>query len=105
MFVYSFVGEWNTMPASGGDPVTAALRLSLTASQGSGEEISLDKRLAAATSRVLLTHIEYEPATSSIVNALDNLKNKYIVLKSHDTEKNGADSPAPASNSRITGKS
>jgi hypothetical protein len=31
---YSKLQEFNNMPASGGDPVTAALSLSLTASQG-----------------------------------------------------------------------
>lgn len=81
------------MPASGGDPVTAALCLSLTASQVS-EEDSIDKRLAASVPRVLLTRIEFEPFENYSVNVLSGLKNKYIVLKNLDTAKNGADTGA-----------
>ncbi|PSN57763.1 hypothetical protein C0J52_00345 [Blattella germanica] len=70
------------MPASGGDPVTTALRLSLTASQGSQDDsINIDKRLVASSARVLLTHIEYEPVGNCMANALNHLKHKYIVLK------------------------
>jgi hypothetical protein len=78
------------MPASGGDPVTAALCLSLTASQGP-EEDSIDKRLAASVPRVLLTRIEFELFGNCSANILSDLKSKYIVLKSIDTAKNGGD--------------
>jgi hypothetical protein len=76
------------MPASGGDPVTAALRLSLTATQGP-EDISFDKRLECSTARVLLTQIEFEPIGDSLANVISDLKNKYTVLNSQDSAKNG----------------
>jgi hypothetical protein len=86
------------MPASGGDPVTAALCLSLTASQGS-EEDSIDKRLAASVPRVLLTRIEFEPFVNYSANVLIDLKSKYIVLKSIDTVKNGGDTAVSSASS------
>jgi len=86
------------MPASGGDPVTAALCLSLTASQGS-EEDSIDKRLAASVPRVLLTRVEFEPFGNCSANLLSDLKSKYIVLKSVDTAKNGGDAAVSSTTS------
>jgi hypothetical protein len=91
------------MPASGGDPVTAALRLSLTASQVS-EEDSIDKRLAASVPRVLLTRIEYEPLGNYSTNVLSNLKSKYIVLKSIDAAKNGIEAGASSTTSSMPGE-
>ena len=90
------------MPASGGDPVTAALCLSLTASQVS-EEDSIDKRLAASVPRVLLTRIEFETFENYSVNVLSGLKNKYIVLKNLDTAKNGADTGSSSTISSMLG--
>lgn len=84
------------MPASGGDPVTAALCLSLAVSQGS-EDNSLDKRLVASASPVLLSHIEYEPHGNCLEDVLSNLKNKCIVLRSPDIAKNGTDVAASSS--------
>ncbi|PNF25263.1 hypothetical protein B7P43_G12579 [Cryptotermes secundus] len=84
------------MPASGCDPVTSSLRLSLEASQGS-EDNSLDKRLVASAARVLLTHIEYEPHGNCLEDVLNNLKNKCIVLRSQDIAKNGTDAAASSS--------
>ncbi|XP_069701386.1 ubiquitin carboxyl-terminal hydrolase 36 [Periplaneta americana] len=89
------------MPASGGDPVTAALRLSLTASQGSQDSSNLDKRLIASNARVLLTRIDYEPAGNCLGNAITQLKNKYIVLKSQDAIRNGAETAALSTNSTM----
>jgi len=86
------------MPASGGDPVTAALCLSLTASQGS-EEDSIDKRLAASVPRVLLTRIEFEPFENCSASLRSDLKSKYIVLKSIDTAKNGGDAAVSSTTS------
>lgn len=93
----------DTMPASGGDPVTAALCLSLTASQDC-EEDSIDKRLAASIPRVLLTRIEFEPFGNYSTNVLSGLKNKYIVLKSIDAAKNGADTGASSTTSSMLGE-
>jgi hypothetical protein len=92
------------MPASGGDPVTAALRLSLTASQGYEDISSIDKRLEASAARVLLTHIEYEPLGKSLGNVLTNLKSKYIVLRNQDAAKNGTDTASPSTTSDMPGR-
>nr|CAD7461954.1 unnamed protein product [Timema tahoe] len=69
----------NSMPASGGDPVSTALRLSLASSNGHND---LDNKLVASSTRVLLSHIGYELSDSFQSTVLHNLKNKYIVLKS-----------------------
>jgi hypothetical protein len=92
------------MPASGGDPVTAALRLSIAASQDSEDNNSLDKRLIASAARVLLTHIEYEPHGNCFADVLSNLKNKCIVLRSRDVAKNGTDAGAPSATLNMPGK-
>jgi hypothetical protein len=92
------------MPASGCDPVTAALRLSLAVSQGSEDNSNLDKRLVASAARVLLTRIEYEPHGNCLEDVLNNLKNKCIVLRSQDIAKNGTDSVASSSTPNMPGR-
>nr|CAD7430520.1 unnamed protein product [Timema monikensis] len=72
------------MPASGGDPVSTALRLSLASSNGHND---LDNKLVASSTRVLLSHIGYELSDSFQSTVLHNLKNKYIVLKSEGSVK------------------
>lgn len=74
------------MPASGGDPVTTALRVSLAASERPGD---LDKRLVASSAKVLLSHIEYESSGTYKSSILDNLKGKYIVLRTGGPIANG----------------
>lgn len=91
------------MPASGCDPVTSSLHLSLAVSQGS-EDNSLDKRLVASAARVLWTHIEYEPHGNCLEDVLNNLKNKCIVLRSQDIAKNGTDAAASSSTPNMPGK-
>jgi hypothetical protein len=92
------------MPASGGDPVTAALRLSLAVNQDSEDNNSLDKRLIASAARVLLTRIEYEPHGNCFADVLNNLKNKCIVLRGQDTVKNGTDSATSSATLNMPGK-
>nr|XP_022901979.1 ubiquitin carboxyl-terminal hydrolase 36 [Onthophagus taurus] len=82
------------MPASTLDPVNAAIRSSLSKTTS---EANLDVQLAGATKKALLADIEFKPAGSYQTTVLDKLKNKYIVLKSTETqpvsapEKMGAD--------------
>jgi hypothetical protein len=92
------------MPASGGDPVTAALRLSLALSQGSEDNNSLDKYLVASAARVLLSHIEYEPHGNCLEDVLNDLKNKCIVLRSQDIAKNGTGAAASSSTPNMPGR-
>lgn len=69
------------MPASSGDPISAALNHSLAASSKfSCDEDNLDSKLIGSTKRVLLSEIKYEQTSSYSSNLLD-LKSKYIVLK------------------------
>lgn len=72
------------MPASTLDPVSAALRTSLTKSES---ENSLDSQLAGSTKKALLSDIDFDSAGSYQTTVLDKLKSKYIVLKSTDTPK------------------
>jgi hypothetical protein len=92
------------MPASGCDPVTAALCLSLAVSQGSEDNNNLDKRLVASAARVLLTRIEYEPHGNCFADVLNNLKNKCIVLRSQDVAQNGTDTTAASATPNMPGR-
>ncbi|XP_049810548.1 ubiquitin carboxyl-terminal hydrolase 36 isoform X1 [Schistocerca nitens] len=74
------------MPASGGDPVSTALRLSLT-SERTGD---LEKRLVASSANVLLSHIEYESSGTFKSSMLDTLKGKYTVLRTGGPISNGS---------------
>ncbi|GLH14471.1 Ubiquitin carboxyl-terminal hydrolase 36, partial [Gryllus bimaculatus] len=69
------------MPAKIGDPVSASLRQSLSASENSGD---LDKRLVLSSSQVLNISVEYEETESYNASVLDNLKHKYVRI---DTDK------------------
>lgn len=69
------------MPASSGDPISAALTHSLGASSKcSSENEDFDSKLIGSAKRVLLTEVKYEQ-TSSYSNNISELKSKYIVLK------------------------
>lgn len=70
----------NIMPASSGDPVSAALQHSLNGSRKRFNTEDLDQKLIGSAKRVLLTEIQYEETNSYDSSILDNLKSKYIVL-------------------------
>ncbi|XP_015595201.1 ubiquitin carboxyl-terminal hydrolase 36 isoform X2 [Cephus cinctus] len=61
------------------DPVAAALRHSLEASQSKSLD-DLSVSLAGSASRILQTEIQYEEAANYQATVLDRLKAKYIVL-------------------------
>ncbi|XP_054286992.1 ubiquitin carboxyl-terminal hydrolase 36-like isoform X2 [Macrosteles quadrilineatus] len=77
------------MPASTGDPISAALSHSLAASSKlSSDSDTLDTKLIGSTKRVLLTEIKYEQ-TSTFNSNLEDLKSKYVVLKPNVNSENG----------------
>lgn len=77
------------MPASSGDPISAALTHSFaSSSKKASDGDSLDTKLIGSAKRVLLTEIKYEQ-TSSYSTNLTELKSKYIVLKPTANAENG----------------
>ncbi|XP_023934211.1 ubiquitin carboxyl-terminal hydrolase 36 [Bicyclus anynana] len=68
------------MPASICDPVSSALRLSLTAEESQGSSL-LDSRLYSSAKSVLLSKIEFEESGDYQSNVLDGLKSKYVVIR------------------------
>ncbi|XP_045766892.1 ubiquitin carboxyl-terminal hydrolase 36 isoform X1 [Maniola jurtina] len=68
------------MPASICDPVSSALRLSLTAEESQGSSL-LDSRLYSSAKNVLLSKIEFEESGDYQSNILDGLKSKYVVIR------------------------
>lgn len=74
------------MPTSESDPVSSALRLSLSTNETARD---LDQRLAASSGKILLTHIKYEYVGSYNSIVLDKLKDKYIVLNTSCGATNG----------------
>lgn len=77
------------MPASSGDPISAALTHSFASSSKiSSDGDSLDTKLSGSAKRVLLSEIKYEQ-TSSYSSNLTELKSKYIVLKPSSNLENG----------------
>ncbi|XP_063228664.1 ubiquitin carboxyl-terminal hydrolase 36 isoform X2 [Bacillus rossius redtenbacheri] len=76
------------MPASDGDPVGTALRVSLAACSDARDD--LDSKIVASSARILLSHIEYEACDGYKHSVLENLKSKYIVLKAAHAAGSGA---------------
>lgn len=68
------------MPASICDPVTSALRLSLTPDESQSSSL-LDSRLYSSAKSVLLSKIEFEESGDYQSNVLDGLKSKYVVIR------------------------
>lgn len=68
------------MPASICDPVSSALRLSLTAEEFQSSSL-LDSRLYSSAKSVLITKIEFEESGDYQSNVLDGLKSKYVVIR------------------------
>lgn len=68
------------MPASICDPVSSALRLSLTADDTQSSSL-LDSRLYSSAKSVLLTKIDFEESGDFQSNVLDGLKSKYVVIR------------------------
>ncbi|XP_022130071.1 ubiquitin carboxyl-terminal hydrolase 36 isoform X1 [Pieris rapae] len=68
------------MPASICDPVSNALRLSLTADESQTSSL-LDSRLYSSAKNVLLSKIEFEESGDYQSNVLDGLKSKYVVIR------------------------
>ncbi|CAB3259968.1 unnamed protein product [Arctia plantaginis] len=68
------------MPASICDPVTSALRLSLTPDESQSSSV-LDSRLYSSAKSVLLSKIEFEESGDYQSNVLDGLKSKYVVIR------------------------
>ncbi|XP_073947123.1 ubiquitin specific peptidase 36 isoform X2 [Choristoneura fumiferana] len=68
------------MPASICDPVSSALRLSLTADESQSSSL-LDSRLYSSAKSVLLSKIEFEESGDYQSNVLDGLKSKYVVIR------------------------
>lgn len=68
------------MPASICDPVSSALRLSLTAEESKSSSL-LDSRLYSSAKSVLITKIEFEESGDYQSNVLDGLKSKYVVIR------------------------
>ncbi|XP_037970674.2 ubiquitin carboxyl-terminal hydrolase 36 isoform X1 [Plutella xylostella] len=66
------------MPASICDPVSSALRLSLSTDESQGSSL-LDSRLYSKN--VLLSKIEFEESGDYQSNVLDGLKSKYVVIR------------------------
>jgi len=95
---YSLVLEKYTMPESGSDPETAALHVSLTANQGSRNNIGLNIYHVTSAAPIVLTRIEYERVSTS------NVSNEFIVLSNEDPAKNGADAAAPSATSNMPGR-
>uniref|UniRef100_A0A1B6H560 Ubiquitin carboxyl-terminal hydrolase n=1 Tax=Homalodisca liturata TaxID=320908 RepID=A0A1B6H560_9HEMI len=77
------------MPASSGDPISAALKHSLAASSKfTSDSDSLDSKLIGSAKHVLLTEIKYDQ-TGSFSNTVLDLKSKYIILKPPTSLENG----------------
>lgn len=72
------------MPASICDPVTSALRLSLTQDDSQSSSL-LDSRLYSSTKSVLLSKIDFEESGDYQSNVLDGLKSKYVVIRPKKT--------------------
>uniref|UniRef100_A0A2A4JTC6 Ubiquitin carboxyl-terminal hydrolase n=1 Tax=Heliothis virescens TaxID=7102 RepID=A0A2A4JTC6_HELVI len=72
------------MPASICDPVTSALRLSLTPDESQSSSL-LDSRLYSSAKSVLLSKIEFEESGDYQSNVLDGLKSKYVVIRPKKT--------------------
>lgn len=68
------------MPASICDPVSSALRLSLTADESQSSSL-LDSRLYSSAKSALLSKIEFEESGDYQSNVLDGLKSKYVVIR------------------------
>ncbi|CAH2981362.1 unnamed protein product [Chilo suppressalis] len=68
------------MPASICDPVSNALRLSLTADESQSSSL-LDSRIYSSAKGVLLTKIDFEESGDFQSNVLDGLKSKYVVIR------------------------
>lgn len=68
------------MPASICDPVSSALRLSLTADESQSSSL-LDSRLYSSAKNALLSKIEFEESGDYQSNVLDGLKSKYVVIR------------------------
>ncbi|XP_047534809.1 ubiquitin carboxyl-terminal hydrolase 36 [Vanessa atalanta] len=68
------------MPASICDPVSSALRLSLTPEESQSSSL-LDSRLYSSAKSVLLSKIEFEESGDYQSNVLDGLKSKYVVIR------------------------
>lgn len=68
------------MPASICDPVSSALRLSLTAEESQSSSL-LDSRLYSSAKNVLLSKIDFEESGDYQSNVLDGLKSKYVVIR------------------------
>ncbi|CAG9793919.1 unnamed protein product [Diatraea saccharalis] len=68
------------MPASICDPVSNALRLSITADESQSSSL-LDSRLYSSAKGVLLTKIDFEESGDFQSNVLDGLKSKYVVIR------------------------
>ncbi|KAL0270973.1 UNVERIFIED_CONTAM: hypothetical protein PYX00_008230 [Menopon gallinae] len=86
------------MPASGGDPVSATLRLAFSPASKSED---LDSGVEASAKRVLLSSIEFEPPTNYQSSVLNNLKSKYIVINT----KHALATPKLANGSNVNKKS
>lgn len=68
------------MPASICDPVSSALRLSLTPDESQTSAL-LDTRLYSSAKSVLLSKIDFEESGDYQSNVLDGLKSKYVVIR------------------------
>lgn len=68
------------MPASICDPVSSALRLSLTADESQSSSL-LDSRLYSSAKTALLSKIDFEESGDYQSNVLDGLKSKYVVIR------------------------
>lgn len=68
------------MPASICDPVSSALRLSLTTDESQNSSL-LDNRLYSSAKSVLISKIEFEESGDYQSNVLDGLKSKYVVIR------------------------
>lgn len=72
------------MPASICDPVSSALRLSLSADESQSSSL-LDSRIYSSAKSVLLTKIDFEESGDFQSNVLDGLKSKYVVIRPKKT--------------------
>lgn len=68
------------MPASICDPVSSALRLSLTTDESQSSSL-LDSRLYSSAKSALLSKIDFEESGDYQSNVLDGLKSKYVVIR------------------------
>ncbi|XP_024216737.1 ubiquitin carboxyl-terminal hydrolase 36 isoform X3 [Halyomorpha halys] len=68
------------MPAQSGDPITSALRLSLSTVKKCKSGEDLDSRLVASAKQILFTEAKYEKNKCVNTSFLNELKSKYTVL-------------------------